>query len=96
MASICSASDFRTWNRLRKVALKKKVRPLEFHCTRHTFITWALEAGTPAKRVSEWVGATVEVIERHYAHAIPEVYKMDFLDGTRTSQDSTQRKDGVS
>ncbi len=71
-------------------------RPYPFHSTRHTFITWALEAGTPAKRVSEWVGATVDVIERHYAHAIPEVHKMDFLDGTRMEPNGTKRKDGVS
>jgi len=76
--------------------IQEKVRPLEFHRTRHTFITWALEAGTPAKRVSEWVGATVAVIEQHYSHAIPEVQGMDFLDGTRVEPNGTKRKDGVS
>ncbi len=42
-------------------------------CTRHSFITWALESGTPIKRVSEWVGASVSVIERTYAHVMPQV-----------------------
>ncbi len=37
------------------------------------FITWALESGTPVKRVSEWVGASVSVIERTYAHVMPQV-----------------------
>ncbi len=42
-------------------------------CTRHSFITWALESGTPIKRVSEWVGASVSVIEQTYAHVVPQV-----------------------
>lgn len=37
------------------------------------FITWALESGTPVKRVSEWVGASVSVIERTYAHVMPQI-----------------------
>ena len=37
------------------------------------FITWALEAGAPVKRVSEWVGASVSVIEQTYAHVVPQV-----------------------
>jgi len=60
------------WRRIRARAQKAGVRPLKFHCTRHTFITWALEAGTPAKRVSEWVGASVAVLEKHYAHVLPQ------------------------
>jgi hypothetical protein len=63
----------RAWYRLRHRAKKAGVRPLPFHCTRHTFITWALEAGTPVKRVSEWVGASVSVIEQTYAHVMPQV-----------------------
>jgi integrase len=63
----------RTWYRLRRRAEGSGVRPLKFHSTRHTFITWALEAGTSAKRVSEWVGASVQVLERHYAHVLPLV-----------------------
>jgi len=60
------------WRRVRARAQKAGVRPLKFHCTRHTFITWALEAGRPAKRVSEWVGASVAVLEKHYAHVLPQ------------------------
>ena len=63
----------RAWYRLRRRAKKAGVRPLPFHCTRHTFITWALQAGTPVKRVSEWVGASVSVIEQTYAHVVPQV-----------------------
>ena len=63
----------RAWYRLRRRAKKAGVRPLPFHCTRHTFVTWALESGTPVKRVSEWVGASVSVIERTYAHVMPQI-----------------------
>jgi integrase len=59
----------RMWYRLRRRATD--VRPLKLHCTRHTYITWALEAGISPKRVAEWVGASIAVIERHYAHVIP-------------------------
>ena len=73
----------RTWERLRD-QFPKEIRPLPFHCTRHTFISWALEGGTPAKRVADWVGATVETIEAHYSHAIPEVESTDgFLEPKR-------------
>ena len=48
------------------------VQPLKFHCTRHTFMTWALEAGTPVTRIAEWVGESVEVIEKTYRHALPQ------------------------
>jgi integrase len=80
----------RTWYRLRDRAVGKKVRPLKLHCTRHTFITWALEAGVPAKRVAEWVGASVAVIEQHYKHVIPTIADdMGFLE-TRPNTDRTE------
>lgn len=60
------------FRRVRRRALREAgVRPLPLHATRHSFITWALEAAVPVKRVSEWVGASVAVIERHYAHVLP-------------------------
>jgi hypothetical protein len=34
-------------------------------------VTWTIEAGTPAKRVGEWVGASLGVLERYYAHVAP-------------------------
>ena len=37
------------------------------------FITWALEAGAPVKRVSEWAGASVSVIDQTYAHVVPQL-----------------------
>ena len=60
-------------NKVRDVAQTKGVRPLPLHCTRHSFISWALTAATPTKRVSEWCGVSVSVLERTYAHVIPDV-----------------------
>ena len=82
----------RAWYRLRHRAKKAGVRPLPFHCTRHSFITWQLEGGVPTKRVAEWVGASVRVIETHYAHAVPEETRglvLDRLD--RWNQSGTKR-----
>jgi integrase len=61
----------RSWERLRRLAKRKDVRPLRFRRTRRTFITWALEAGKPATRVAYWVGANVRVIENTYRHVLP-------------------------
>ena len=47
------------------------IRPLKFHCTKHTFVTWALEAGKPSTRVAYWVGTSVRVIEDTYRHVLP-------------------------
>ena len=61
----------RSWRRLQARMTRAGVRPLPWHCTRHTYITWALESGVPVKRVSEWVGATIQVIEGTYTHVMP-------------------------
>jgi integrase len=75
----------RTWERLRRRFAKKGVRPLKFHCTRHTFITRALEAGKPVKRVSEWVGATPAVILKHYSHILDDDDTIDFIGALSTA-----------
>ena len=83
----------RIWERVRRKALPKGVRPLKFHCTRHTFITWALEAGTPITRIAEWVGASVKVIEDTYRHVIPQDdadLSFTNVDRTKTEPDRTK------
>ena len=60
----------RAWERLRRRF--GKTRPLPFHSTRHTFVTWALEAGRAPKLVAQWVGASTAVIHAHYEHALPD------------------------
>ena len=62
----------RTWEKIRAHAALKGVRPLPFHCARHSFATWALTAGKSIKRVSEWTGDSVAVLEAHYAHIMPD------------------------
>lgn len=78
----------RSWLRLRRRALAEGVRPLKLHCTRNSFVTWALEAGTPLARVAEWVGASLTVLEHHYAHAMPEADDaLRFLEGSEPGRD---------
>ena len=65
------ADEFKkAWKRLRNRAAAKKVRPLTFHCTRHTFVTWGLESGVPVTQVARWVGDRPETILRHYSHVL--------------------------
>ena len=59
----------RAWMRLRTRA---GVRPLPFHCTRHTFATLALEAGRSVKWLADVLGhADATITLRTYAHALP-------------------------
>ncbi len=74
----------RAWERLREHFAAAQVRSLPWHSTRHTHISWALDAGQPVRRVCEWVGASLETIERHYAHAIPQADPMAWLDAAGT------------
>ena len=79
--------DFsRMCERVRRKAMAKGVRPRTFHCTRHTFVAWALEAGTPVTRIAEWVGASVKVIEDTYRHVLPQ----DDADLSFTTVDRTK------
>ena len=82
----------RMWERLRRLAKRRDVRPLKFHCTRHTFITWALEAGKPITRVAYWVDSSVKVIEDRYRHVLPsENEDMSFVSPRpRPDQDRTK------
>jgi integrase len=83
------------WERVRRKALAKKVRPLKFHCTRHTSITWALEARTPVTRLAEWVGASVEVIEKSYRHVLPQdEVDLSFTSVDRTNTEPDRTKSG--
>ncbi len=63
------------------------MRPLKLHCTRHTFATLALEAGTNPKWVSQVLGHhsvafTLEV----YAHVLDhDSTSLDFLPAAATT-----------
>jgi integrase len=53
----------------RRAALRAtNTRPRKFYATRHTFITQTLKAGAVSiKKVADYCGTSVEMIERHYA-----------------------------
>jgi len=83
----------RAFNRLRTKAHKtQNVRPLHFHCARHTFASWALEGGRSIKWVQTMLGhASAELTLRTYSHLMPTVDEdMDFLSESRPDQDRTK------
>lgn len=73
------------WARLQARFQPEGIRPLVFHCTRHTFATLALEAGKSVKWVAEMLGhADPSITLRIYAHAIPsQESDLSFLPGAK-------------
>lgn len=73
LVGVCGKSKFaKAWGRLMKHAVAAKVRPLHFHCARHTFASWALEAGRSIKWVQEMLGhSSAELTLKTYAHLMP-------------------------
>ena len=49
-----------------------KIRHRKFYCTRHTFISVMLSHGENIKRVADYVGTSVLMIEKHYGKLITE------------------------
>jgi integrase len=49
----------------------------QYNC-RHTFITLCLEDGISSRRVADWCGTSVAVIEKHYAGAIAHIQVPSF------------------
>ena len=83
----------RAFNRLRtKAHREKQVRPLHFHCARHTFASWALESGRPIKWVQSTLGhASAEITLRTYSHLMPSTDdEMDFLSDPEPDQNRTK------
>ncbi len=85
----------RAWRRLRNRC--PDVRPLSFHCTRHTFATLALEAGRSVKWLAEVLGhADPTITLKTYAHVLPAGDDaLDFVPlerGTQTARSGTQKK----
>lgn len=42
------------------------------HALRHTAVSWLVQSGVPLWEVSQWVGMSVEMIERVYGHHAPD------------------------
>jgi integrase len=82
----------RAFNRLRTKAHKtQNVRPLRFHCARHTFASWALEGGRSIKWVQTMLGhASAELTVPTYSHLMPSVDEdLDFLSESGPDQNRT-------
>ncbi len=63
----------RVWARIRRRAQKRGVRPLKLHCARHTWATFALQAGKSIRWVADQLGhADPALTLRVYAHAMAE------------------------
>lgn len=59
-----------SWHGARKLAgLGPEVVP---HILRHTFATWAVQAGAPIHKVAGAMGTTADIVERVYGHHAPE------------------------
>jgi integrase len=75
----------RAWRRLRMRCVDDKgkamVRPLSFHCTRHTFASWALEAGKSIVWLQHALGhASPDTTLRRYSHWVKQEQEdMSFL-----------------
>lgn len=83
----------RGFDRLRKSANEQHgVRKLHFHCARHTFASWALDAGRSIKWVQTVLGhASAEITLRTYSHLMtaPED-ELDFLADATPDQSRTK------
>lgn len=63
----------RVWGRLRRWAHKDGVRPLTLHSTRHSWATWALQAGKNIRWVADQLGhSDPSTTLKHSAHAMRE------------------------
>ena len=89
----------RTFERLRRRAQKRGVRPLSLHSCRHSWATWALQAGKSVKWVADVLGhADPTLTLRVYAHAMADdetdlsFASLDF-DGDRRRYTATDEND---
>ena len=61
------------WGRVRRRAVKEKVRALALHSARHSWATWAIRAGKNIRWVADQLGhADASTTLNHYAHAMRE------------------------
>lgn len=75
----------------RKACESADVPPRNFHCIRHSHITWLLNKGVPVKLVSERVGhADASITLKTYAHYIPSTQSIavDVLNSNLNTQNS--------
>lgn len=58
------------WDRLRRRAQVRGVRPLPFHSWRHTYVSWALAAGEDLAWIAKQIGDRIDTMTRNYAHLL--------------------------
>ena len=81
----------RVWQRVRRRAQVRGVRPLKLHCARHTWATFALEAGKSVRWVADVLGhADPTLTLRVYAHAMRDA-ESDLSFADFASSDATGR-----
>jgi integrase len=69
-----------TWGRVRDEAESRGVRPLKFHCFRHTWASWALAAGHDPAWCASQLGHSLQIFFKRYAHMIEGPRRsLDFL-----------------
>lgn len=49
------------------------LEPRKLYQTRHSYITYCLDAGVSVQQVSKWVGNTPEIIWKHYAGCLDQI-----------------------
>jgi integrase len=90
----------RVWQRVRRRAQKCGIRPLKLHSTRHSWASWALEAGKSVRWVADVLGhADPSLTLRVYAHAMREAESdLSFADlgGLRRPYTAPRDTDGES
>ena len=92
----------RSWQRLRKRCVddegKALVRPLSFHCCRHTFASWSLDAGKSIVWLQHALGhASPDTTLRRYSHWVQhEQEDMSFLRLVKVADKSTRPTPGPS
>ena len=80
------------WRRIQARAVGRGVRPLAFHCWRHTFVSWAFEAGVNPLWIAEQIGDRPETMMRTYAHVVRgDRPSLAFLSVQRDAQPVTMR-----
>lgn len=81
----------RTWAKVRAKAGERGVRPLTFHCTRHTWASVALASGRSIKWIADQLGhRDVSITLNTYAHLMPnQEQDLGFLDFVARTPHST-------
>jgi len=68
------------WQRFCDWAEAQGLRTLNFHCWRHTYVSWGLHAGVSQEEMAQQIGDTVTTMRRHYSHWLRKEARRNFVD----------------